>query len=150
VMLEVPSLLWQLDELMPRVDFVSVGSNDLFQYVMAVDRDNKRVANRFDPLAPPFLRVLHKISRAARHYGTALTLCGEMGGRPLEALALIGLGFRSLSMSASSIGPLKALVLALDVADLAQHVEGWLASHEGAMSLRDKFKDYAAARRLPI
>ena len=150
IMLEVPSLLWQMDELLPRVDFVSVGSNDLFQYVMAVDRENKRVANRFDPLAPPFLRVLHDISIAARRYDTALTLCGEMGGRPLEALALIGLGYRALSMSASSIGPIKALVLALDVADLTYHLGQWLASHEGELSLRDKLKDYAETRHLPL
>ncbi|RVA32626.1 phosphoenolpyruvate--protein phosphotransferase, partial [Mesorhizobium sp. M7D.F.Ca.US.004.03.1.1] len=107
-MLEVPSLLFQLDELMKAVDFVSVGSNDLFQFVMAVDRGNTQLANRFDTLSAPFLRVLKQIADAGVRNHTPVTLCGELAGKPISAMALIGLGFRSISMSPASIGPVKA------------------------------------------
>jgi len=150
VMLEVPSLLWQLDEIFARVDFISVGSNDLFQYVMAADRDNKRVSMRFDPLAPPFLRALQEIVRAAKRHNKPLSLCGEMGGKPLEALALLALGFRSLSMSASSIGPVKALILGLDIADLAGQMQDWLAQTDGTDSLRAQLNYYAQMQGLPL
>ena len=89
-MVEVPSLLWQLDELMAAVDFVSVGSNDLFQFIMAADRGNGQVSGRFDPLSPAFLRVLRQIVEAGEKNHTPVTLCGEMAGRPLTAMALIG------------------------------------------------------------
>ena len=89
-MLEVPSLLWQLDELMDAVDFVSVGSNDLFQFVMATDRGNTQLADRFDPLSVPFLRVLQQIADAGERNGTPVTLCGELAGKPISAMALIG------------------------------------------------------------
>ena len=109
-MVEVPSLLWQLDELMSVVDFVSVGSNDLFQFVMAVDRGNSIITNRFDNLSVPFLRVLRQIAEAGNRNHTDVTLCGEMAGKPLSAMALIGLGYRSISMSPASIGPIKAML----------------------------------------
>ena len=114
-MVEVPSLLWQLDELMAAVDFVSVGSNDLFQFIMAADRGNGQVSGRFDPLSPAFLRVLHQIVETGEKNHTPVTLCGEMAGRPLTAMALIALGFRSISMAPASIGPVKAMLAALDV-----------------------------------
>ncbi len=91
-MLEVPSLLWQLDELMKTVDFVSVGSNDLFQFVMAADRGNTQLSDRFDTLSVPFLRVLKQIADAGTRNQTAVTLCGELAGKPISAMALIGLG----------------------------------------------------------
>src|SRR5208337_2298274 len=100
VMVEVPSLLWQIDEIAACADFLSVGSNDLMQYLYAVDRDNRRVANRFDPLSVGFLRALRAVARAGERAGTPVTLCGEIGGRPLEAMTLIAIGFRDLSMSA--------------------------------------------------
>ncbi|RVC08610.1 phosphoenolpyruvate--protein phosphotransferase, partial [Mesorhizobium sp. M7A.F.Ca.AU.001.01.1.1] len=112
-MLEVPSLLFQLDELMKAVDFVSVGSNDLFQFVMAVDRGNTQLANRFDTLSAPFLRVLKQIADAGVRNHTPVTLCGELAGKPISAMALIGLGFRSISMSPASIGPVKAMLTEL-------------------------------------
>ena len=91
---EVPSLLFQLDELMTYVDFVSVGSNDLFQFFCAVDRGNTRVAERFDTLNVAFLRALKSIADSANKNHVPVTLCGELAGRPLEAMALIGLGYR--------------------------------------------------------
>ena len=115
IMVEVPSMLWQLDEACKRVDFLSVGSNDLIQYLYAADRDNKRVAARFDPLSAPILHALKLIADKARASATPLTLCGEMGGKPLEAMVLLALGYRGLSMSATSIGPVKSMVLATNL-----------------------------------
>ncbi len=116
VMLEVPSLLWQLEEICAQVDFMSVGSNDLLQYLFAADRDNLRVSGRFDVLSPPSLRALKLVADKAAATGTPLTLCGEMGGKPLEAVVLAALGFRGLSMSPAAIGPVKAAILATDLA----------------------------------
>jgi len=117
-MLEVPSLLFQLDTLMAEVDFISVGSNDLFQFMMAVDRGNARVSERFDTLSRPFLRALREVVEAGKRHNTPVTLCGEMAGKPIGAMALIGIGFRSISMSPASIGPVKSMLLSLDAAAL--------------------------------
>ena len=150
VMIEVPSLLFQLDELMRRVDFVSVGSNDLMQYLYAADRDNKRVSGRFDPLSPSMLRALKSIADAAKKAGKPVTLCGEIGGRPLEAMALIALGYRSLSMSAASLGPVKAMVREIDVGDVTQLIEELLGARHGQASLRLDLRAYADAREIPL
>lgn len=114
-MIEVPALLFQLDELMSVVDFVSVGSNDLFQFVMAVDRGNPGVSSRFDQLSVTFLRVLRRIIEAGKRNDTPVTLCGEMAGKPLLSLALLGIGFTKVSMTPSAVGPIKAMLLGLDV-----------------------------------
>ncbi|MCG8559266.1 MAG: phosphoenolpyruvate--protein phosphotransferase [Hyphomicrobiales bacterium] len=142
-MIEVPALLWQLDRLLPRVDFVSVGSNDLLQFLFAADRSNRRVADRFDVLSRPVLRVLRDIVVAAGRANTPLTLCGEMAGRPLEAMALIGLGFRCISMAPASIGPVKAMILSLDAAKLTEKVEGLLEADEA--DIRGALTSYAEA-----
>ncbi len=118
-MVEVPALLWQLPELMRAVDFISVGSNDLFQFVMAADRGNAQVSERFDPISVPFLRVLRQIVQAAEAGHTPVTLCGELAGRPLTAMALCGIGFRSISMAPAAIGPVKAMIAELDVGKLS-------------------------------
>jgi phosphotransferase system enzyme I (PtsP) len=146
VMLEVPSLLWQLDEIMARVDFLSVGSNDLLQYLYAADRDNKRVANRFDPLSLPTMRVLKMIAAAGESHGKPVTLCGEIGGKPLEAMTLIALGYRSLSMSPSSLGPVKAMVLSMEVADATAFVSALLQRREAPSSVREELRSYAEAQ----
>ena len=148
-MLEVPSLMWQLDELMQEVDFVSVGSNDLFQFSMAVDRGNARVSDRFDVLGKPFLRILRDIVRAAERNDTALTLCGEMGGKPLSAMALIGLGFRSLSISPTGIGPVKAMLLGLDADRLSEMLNAAL-DDKGDCSIRDMLKRFAEEQNIPL
>ena len=150
VMIEVPALLWQLDELLERVDFLSVGSNDLVQYLTAADRDNRRVANRFDTLSAPVLRALASVPKKARAYGKPVTLCGEMGGRPLEALTLIALGYRGLSMSATSVGPVKAAILAADAGDFTQYVETLLEERAGTASLREKLRAFADAKGVPL
>ena len=123
-MLEVPSLAWQLDTLLPEVDFVSIGSNDLLQFLFASDRGNPRVATRYDFLSPAVLGFLRHIVATCRAHGTPLTLCGEMSGKPLEAMALVGLGLRRISMSPAAIGPVKMMVRSLDAAKLAAFMEG--------------------------
>jgi phosphotransferase system enzyme I (PtsP) len=143
VMVEVPSLLWQLDEIAERADFLSVGSNDLMQYLYAADRDNRRVAGRFDTLSAGFLRALAAIAEAGRKAGKPVTLCGEIGGRTLEAMALVALGYRGLSMAATSIGPVKAMILSLDAAAAAQETAALLARSGDAASLREPLTNLA-------
>lgn len=126
-MIEVPSLLFELDDLMKAVDFVSVGSNDLFQFTFAVDRGNSQVANRFDLLSVPFLRVLKKVIDVSERHDKPASLCGELAGRPLGAMALIGLGYREISMTPSAIGPVKAMLLSLDAAKLQREMNAQLA-----------------------
>ena len=150
VMLEVPALMWQLDELMAEADFVSVGSNDLFQFTMAVDRGNAQVAERFDVLGRPFLRLLRDIVRAGERNNTPVTLCGEMAGRPLCAMALLGLGFRSVSMSPASIGPIKAMLLGLDVDALASVINDALDRPGPGMPMREVLKRFAETHNIPL
>lgn len=149
-MLEVPSLLWQLDELMMEADFVSVGSNDLFQFAMAVDRGNQRVSDRFDNLGKPFLRLLRDIVRAGERNGTPVTLCGEMAGKPISAMALIGIGFRSVSMSPASIGPVKAMLLGLDAGALSRTLNEVLDDKTSNIPVRDILKRFAESHNIPL
>ena len=140
-MIEVPALLWQLDNILPLADFVSVGSNDLVQFLFAADRGNERVSDRFDALNPAVLRALRHIVRAAERHGTPLTLCGEMAGRPLESMALVGLGFRSISMAPASVGPVKAMILSLDADNLRKTLDALL--EERKTSVREDLKRFA-------
>jgi len=140
-MIEVPALLWQLDNILPLADFVSVGSNDLVQFLFAADRGNERVSDRFDALNPAVLRALRHIVRAAERHGTPLTLCGEMAGRPLESMALVGLGFRSISMAPASVGPVKAMILSLDADNLRKTLDTLL--EERKTSVREDLKRFA-------
>ncbi len=122
-MLEIPSLLFQLPELMSRVDFVSIGSNDLFQFLFASDRGSARVSGRYDTLNPAVMRVVKSIVAAANEYKVPLGFCGDMATRPLDAMALIACGIRSLSMPPAAIGPVKAMVRSLQVRDLALYLD---------------------------
>jgi len=142
-MLEVPSLLWQLEEIAHVADFLSVGSNDLMQYLYAADRDNKRVSNRFDALSPAFLRALKRVAEVGERGLAPVALCGEIGGRPLEAMTLIALGFRDLSMSATSIGPIKAMILSLPLAPVRADVEALLEQRGDWDSLRESLREIA-------
>ena len=150
VMLEVPSLIWQLDELCPLVDFISIGSNDLAQYIFAADRDNKRVSGRYDPLSAPFLRLITQIAAIAGRHETPLTLCGEMGGRTLDAMALVACGLRGLSMSPASIGPVKAMILAMDVGKTRDFLEQAINEHGDGTSLRQNLRDFATDLNIPL
>ncbi len=150
IMLEVPSLLFELEAVLDRVDFISVGSNDLMQFLFAVDRENKLVANRFDPLHPSMLRALRHILRQADAKNVPVSICGEMAGRPIEAMALIAMGFRNLSMSASSIGPVKAMLLKLDANAAKAALDEALAAHDAQLTLRPMLKAFAEKQKVPL
>jgi phosphotransferase system, enzyme I, PtsP len=150
VMVEVPSLLFEIDEIAREADFLSVGTNDLMQFLFAADRENRRVADRFDPLAAAPLRALRLISAAANAAGCPVTVCGELGGRPLETMTLIGLGFTSFSMSPSSIGPVKAMVIALNAAKVRARLVEFLARTDGAASLRPALALLADELGIPV
>jgi len=143
VMIEVPALLFRLDELMQAVDFVSVGSNDLFQFMMAVDRGNSQLTDRFDLLSPTILRALRKIIQAGRRNNIPVTLCGEMAGKPLMAMALIGLGFQRLSMAPASVGPVKSMLLSLDAGKLHKTLDEALEKFQPERSMRPMLIDFA-------
>ncbi len=123
-MLEVPSLLWQLPALLKQADFLSVGSNDLAQFLFASDRGNPRLAGRYDPLSPAMLSVLAQVTRHCEQAGRPISVCGEMAGRPLEAMALLGLGLARLSMAPSAIGPVKTMLRSLDIGQLQAYLTG--------------------------
>jgi phosphotransferase system enzyme I (PtsP) len=122
-MLEVPSLAEMLDQLLPRVDFLSVGTNDLTQFLFAADRSDPRLAERYDWLSPAILRFLKRVVNAARAHDVPLRICGEMAGRPLEAMALIGLGAESFSITPAGVGPIKAMVRSLDAAAIRSRLD---------------------------
>ena len=140
-MIEVPALIWQLDQLLPEVDFISVGSNDLLQFLFAADRGNTRVASRFDPLSPAALRMLRDIVVAARSHDVPLTLCGEMAGRPLEAMALVALGYRSISMTPAAVGPVKAMIRSLDAGQASDALHALLSA--GGEDIRAALEEFA-------
>jgi phosphotransferase system enzyme I (PtsP) len=108
------------------------------------------VSKRYDNLSPPVMRALERVADAGRRAGTPVTLCGEMGGRPLEALALLALGYRSLSMSPSAIGPVKSMILSLDLNEAQAFMATLLATDDGASSLREKLRDYALSQDVSL
>ena len=126
-MLEVPSLAEMLDQLLPRVDFISVGTNDLTQFLFAADRSDPRLAQRYDWLSPAILRFLKRILDQAASAGVPVRICGEMAGRPLEAMALIGLGVENVSITPAAVGPVKAMVRSLDAAAIRTRMGQLLA-----------------------
>jgi len=140
-MLEIPSLLFQLPELMPRVDFVSIGSNDLMQFMFAVDRSSTKLSGRYDWLNSAVIRMLCHITDAARPHGVEVGFCGDMATRPLEAMVLLGCGLRSLSMPPSAIGPVKAMLRSLDIGELRKFLEH--LSTEPHHSLREQLECFA-------
>lgn len=150
VMVEVPSLLFELPEIVREADFLSIGTNDLMQFLFAADRENKRVADRFDPLGVGALRALRSIVEAAADAKCPITVCGEMGGKPLETMVLIGLGYRAFSMSAASIGPVKAMLRALDAGKLAERLDWMLAAGEGSTNLRPQLAAFATEFKVPV
>ncbi len=147
-MLEVPSLGWQLDALLPLVDFISIGSNDLLQFFFASDRGNTRVADRYDLLSPAVLAFLRHVVARCEAHDVPLSLCGEMAGRPLEAMALVGLGFRRLSIPPAAIGPVKAMIRELDAGALHAELNELLALPD--RSLRPQLAEFARNRKIPV
>jgi phosphotransferase system enzyme I (PtsP) len=141
VMFEVPALLWELPQLLPRIDFLSVGTNDLVQFLYAADRGNPRLAERYDPLSLPVLELLAEVARGCAEASVPLALCGEMAAQPLDAMALLGIGFRTLSMAPGSIGPVKAMIRSLELAPL-EALLSTLATLP-PRALRGKLRDFA-------
>jgi phosphotransferase system, enzyme I, PtsP len=141
VMLEVPALLWQLPALCERIDFLSIGTNDLLQFLFACDRGNPRLAERYDPLSAPMLALFREVIAHTQTAGVPLSMCGDMAGNPLEAMALIAIGFRTLSMAPTSIGPVKTMLRSLDARAVADYLDeiGGRPDH----SLRPKLEAYA-------
>lgn len=130
-MIEVPSAVYQINQIANRVDFVSVGTNDLIQYLLAIDRNNELVAKLFDPLHPAFLMALSDITKAAKKYNKHLSICGEAAGDPLLAILLIALGVDSLSLSAGDLLRVKSVIRSF--------------SYEDALKLWKRVKKYETA-----
>jgi len=146
-MLEVPSLAEMLDQLLPRIDFLSIGTNDLTQFLFAADRADPRLAERYDWLSPAILRFLKRVTAEATAAGVPVRICGEMGGRPLEAMALIGIGITNFSITPAAIGPVKAMVRSLDAAAVRARLDKLLAKPPRDMrkALLDWAKRHAVA-----
>ncbi|MET3901183.1 phosphotransferase system enzyme I (PtsP) [Devosia sp. UYZn731] len=150
VMVEVPSLLFELDQLLPEADFVSIGSNDLVQFLTASDRANPRVAKNYDPIGLPRLRAIRHVVDAARKYNVPITMCGELAGKPVDALALMAVGMTRLSMGPASIGPIKELVLNLDLTPIRQSVAAALSDGASGISIRALLHEWIEKQGLPI
>jgi phosphotransferase system enzyme I (PtsP) len=128
VMLEVPALAEVLDLLLPRIAFLSIGTNDLTQFLFAADRANPKLAERYDWLSPAILRFLDRVIRGCAGHRIDVGVCGEMGGRRLEALALLGIGVRRLSITPAAVGPIKELVRKVDTEEIGAAMREWLSS----------------------
>ena len=140
-MLEVPSLIFQLHELVKLVDFVSIGTNDLAQFLFATDRGNPMIWDRYDTLSPAMLKALKYINDICKDAGIPCSVCGEMASKPLEAMALVGLGFTSLSMTPAALGAIKAVVRSMDQKQVADYLKTQLSMPSA--TIRDKLKSYA-------
>ncbi|MDB5540375.1 MAG: peptidase [Devosia sp.] len=149
-MIEVPSLLWELDQVLPEADFVSIGSNDLVMFLTAADRGNKRVAKSYDPIALPRLRALKHIVDMSKRYGVPLTMCGELAGKTVEALALLSIGMTKLSMSPPSIGPIKEMILGTELTPIRNSVSAALLEGAHGPGIRELLLDWAGRQGLVI
>ncbi len=147
-MLEVPALAFMLPQLMRSADFVSIGSNDLLSLAFAVDRTNPRVAKRYDNLNPASLTLIRLIVHSAAENSGDLSLCGEMAGRPLDAMALLGLGIRTLSMQPGQIGPIKMMIRSLHLGEVAAFVDRLCGRTDH--SLRTRLSAFAAERGIVL
>lgn len=127
-MLEVPALAETLDLLLPKIDFLSIGTNDLTQFLFAADRAHPKLAERYDWLSPAILRFLQRVVRQADAAGVKVGVCGEMGGRTLEAMALIGIGLERFSITPIAVGAIKAMIRSLDRSAVVPAVEALLAA----------------------
>jgi len=147
-MLEVPALAEALDQLLPRVDFLSIGTNDLTQFLFAADRADPRLAERYDWLSPAILRFIRRVTMQARAAGVPVRVCGEMGGRPLEAMALIGIGVEDFSITPAGVGPIKAMVRSLDVGKMRTRMEQLL--EKPPANMRKALTDWARRHSVAI
>jgi phosphotransferase system enzyme I (PtsP) len=149
-MIEVPSLLFELDHVLPECDFVSIGSNDLIMFLNAADRANNRVSKTYDPIALPRLRALRHIVDMASRYGVPITMCGELAGRTVEALALLSIGMTRLSMSPPAIGPIKEMVMGMELKPIRAAVAAALGEGQHGVGIRELLVDLAMQQGLVI
>ena len=149
-MIEVPSLLFELDHVLPEADFVSIGSNDLIMFMNAADRTNSRVAKAYDPIGLPRLRALRHIVDMARRYNVPITMCGELAGRTIEALALMAIGMTRLSMSPPAIGPIKEMVMGMELKPIQAAVAAALGEGQYGVGIRELLMDLAAKQGLVV
>lgn len=147
-MLEVPSLVFQLDQLLPQVDFLCVGTNDLMQFFFAADRGNPQTSDRYDFLSLPAMRLLAQVRDMCAAHNVPVSICGELGGRPLEAMALLGLGYRRFSLPSASIGPVKRTVRSVNTKRLEQAV--WGAMQKNRSDLRPLMSEIADAQGVKL
>lgn len=147
-MIEVPSLLWRLDQLLPHCDFITVGTNDLFQFTMATDRGNPYTANHFDTLSPAFLTILKEIRQKAEQHNVTVSICGEMASRPLECLVLIALGYRNFSINRSAIGSSVRMIKSTNCQKIELFIHSLLTSL--SPSIRNAVQTYAFDNQLQL
>ena len=140
-MLEVPALAETLDILLPKINFLSIGTNDLTQFLFAADRADPRLAERYDWLSPAILRFIRRVVKATEGHDVDVAVCGEMGGRTLEALALMGVGIRRLSITPAAVGPIKAMVRSTNAEEIESKMDELLRHPEG--NLRQALAEWA-------
>lgn len=140
-MLEVPALAETLDILLPKIDFLSIGTNDLTQFLFAADRADPRLAERYDWLSPAILRFIRRVVKATEGHDVDVAVCGEMGGRTLEALALMGIGIRRLSITPAAVGPIKAMVRSASAQEIETKMDELLSHPTG--NLRQALTEWA-------
>jgi len=147
-MLEVPGLVETLDLMLPHLDFLSIGTNDLTQFLFAADRAHPRLAERYDWLSPTVMRYLARVVKLVEGSKVTLGVCGEMAGRPLEAMALLGLGIDRLSITPAGVGPAKAMIRSLNLAALRQDMPAILA--RPAANPRSQYQAWAEANGVDL
>ncbi len=148
LMIEVPSVIFELDDIFKQADFISIGTNDLAQFIFASDRTNPRLIDRYDVLSAPFLKVMKYIVLKAKEHHVLCSVCGEMASNPLEALALLGLGYRHFSCAGSAFASIKKMVRSAHVDDVCDYLETLILSNR--KSLRPQLKAYAKDHGIAI
>ena len=146
-MIEVPSAVYQIDDICNLVDFISIGTNDLTQYLLAVDRNNENVANLFSSLHPAVLKAMRQIVEGAHRSGTPVSVCGEMAGDPLGLMAILGMGIDSLSMSVGSLLRAKKVIMSVSMAEMAASFDEVIAMTD-ADDIREYYTDCLNAKGL--
>ncbi|MEQ9124633.1 MAG: putative PEP-binding protein [Alphaproteobacteria bacterium] len=148
VAVETPSLVWQAETALRPVDFATVGTNDLLQFAFGADRDGVRMSERYDSLSPPALAMLRHLVRAAEKANTPLSVCGEMASDPLAAIALIGLGLRSLSVVPPAVKQIRELAGSIDAAEAGRLVDELIESEEH--SIRNQIREFAESKGISV
>jgi phosphotransferase system enzyme I (PtsI) len=139
-MVEIPAAAVIADHLAEEVDFLSIGSNDLIQYTLAVDRVNAKVAHLYEPAHPAILRLVERVVRAASDRGVPVSLCGEMAGDRLFTVLLVGMGFRDLSLSPRAIPEVKKAIRSITV-EQARQAASWCAEARSAAEVRNRLRE---------